>query len=97
VRRLEVNGEPVGPTRVMSDDSCSAGLAMSRSIGDLDLKDHGLTCEPIIRKFELKKLRIQTVVLASDGLWAVMSNKEVSEFMSGNLEPSPATSLCQKA
>ncbi|XP_016648183.1 PREDICTED: probable protein phosphatase 2C 58 [Prunus mume] len=49
-------------------------LAMTRAFGDGKLKDH-ITSEPDIK---VKKINDETdfIILASDGLWKVMSNQE---------------------
>ncbi|CAN6237590.1 unnamed protein product [Urochloa humidicola] len=52
------------------------GLAMARSLGDLRLKRHGVVAEP-----EVAHRRVGSgdlfIVLATDGVWDVMSNEEV--------------------
>ncbi|CAN6271986.1 unnamed protein product [Urochloa humidicola] len=52
------------------------GLAMARSLGDLKLKRHGVVPEP-----EVAHRRVGSgdlfIVLATDGVWDVMSNEEV--------------------
>jgi serine/threonine protein phosphatase PrpC len=58
----------------MKDSSSTEGVAMSRCIGDLDLKAYGLSAEPVIQSFSLAKLGIKSVVLGSDGIWEVMTN-----------------------
>lgn len=54
-------------------------LAMSRAIGDASLKPF-VTCAPEImsRKIEEDDCYL---VLATDGLWDVMSNEEVASFV----------------
>ncbi|KAG7549102.1 PPM-type phosphatase domain [Arabidopsis thaliana x Arabidopsis arenosa] len=59
----------------MPDDDCP-GLAMSRAFGDFCLKDYGLVCIPDVfcRKVSRED---EFVVLATDGIWDVLSNEEV--------------------
>ncbi|KAH7428673.1 hypothetical protein KP509_09G011100 [Ceratopteris richardii] len=52
------------------------GLAMSRALGDYCLKNHGVISVPEVTYRCLTK-RDQFVVLATDGVWDVLSNEEV--------------------
>jgi serine/threonine protein phosphatase PrpC len=54
-------------------------LAVSRAIGDLNLKPY-VTCDPEITTHSLSP-EDQYLILASDGLWDVMSNEEVGTFI----------------
>ena len=69
-----------GPARVWTGDATQAGLAMSRSLGDGSLKHIGVTSEPEIREIELKE-QDKFLVIATDGIWDVFSNKEVVLFV----------------
>ncbi|KAK3227418.1 hypothetical protein Dsin_007280 [Dipteronia sinensis] len=64
----------------MADEDCP-GLAMARAFGDFCLKDYGLISVPEIsyRKITSKD---EFVVLASDGIWDVLSNNEVVKIVS---------------
>lgn len=55
-------------------------LAVSRAIGDVNLKPY-VTCDPEITNHVLTP-EDQFLILASDGLWDVMSNEEVGSFIS---------------
>ncbi|KAH7431473.1 hypothetical protein KP509_08G050200 [Ceratopteris richardii] len=57
------------------------GLAMARAFGDFCLKDFGLISEPEVTHHKLSP-NDQFVVLATDGVWDVLSNKEVVEVVS---------------
>lgn len=54
-------------------------LAVSRAMGDMELHPY-VTCEP-----EFMSKRIESddlfMIMASDGLWDVMSNKDVGKFV----------------
>lgn len=67
--------------RVWLPHDDSPGLAMARAFGDFCLKDFGLIAVPEVTYRRLKE-RDQFVVLASDGVWDVLSNKEVVEVIS---------------
>lgn len=66
--------------RVWLPNNDSPGLAMARAFGDFCLKDFGLisvpeiTCRCLTGKDEF-------VVLATDGIWDVLSNKEVVDIV----------------
>lgn len=76
------NGRRVGVPRV------DGNLACSRSIGDADMKDFGVppekqavTCVPDVFGRRVVPGVDRVVVLASDGLWDVMSNEKVADFV----------------
>ncbi|KAK4738221.1 hypothetical protein R3W88_001918 [Solanum pinnatisectum] len=56
-------------------------LAMTRAFGDAKVKDH-ITVEPSVT---IEKIDNDTdcIILASDGLWKVMSNEKVAECVRG--------------
>lgn len=54
----------------------SPGLAMARSFGDYCLKNFGVISEPLITYRKLS-VRDRFIVLASDGVWDVLSNEQV--------------------
>nr|AFK42819.1 unknown [Lotus japonicus] len=56
------------------------GLAMSRAFGDFMLKDHGVIAIPDIWYHHVTS-RDQFIVLASDGVWDVLSNSEVASIV----------------
>ncbi|TKY74924.1 phosphatase 2C 74 [Spatholobus suberectus] len=66
--------------RVWLPNENSPGLAMSRAFGDFMLKDHGIIAIPDISYRNLTSSD-QFIVLASDGVWDVLSNKEVSSIV----------------
>lgn len=62
--------------RVWLPDEDCPGLAMARSLGDYRLKRHGVVSEP-----EVTHRRVAPgdlfIILATDGVWDVLSNEEV--------------------
>ncbi|EEF45811.1 probable protein phosphatase 2C 72 [Ricinus communis] len=56
------------------------GLAMSRAFGDFLLKTHGIIALPEISYHRLTS-DDQFIVLASDGVWDVLSNNEVASIV----------------
>ncbi|TVU30095.1 hypothetical protein EJB05_21701, partial [Eragrostis curvula] len=59
----------------------SPGLAMARAFGDFCLKDHGLISMPDVSYHRITE-KDEFVVLATDGVWDVLSNDEVVSIVS---------------
>ncbi|CAE7944884.1 ptc1 [Symbiodinium sp. KB8] len=72
-RRIREEGGFVTMGRV------SGELAVSRALGDLLLKNSGLSCKPSVRAHDAK--RDLALVLASDGLWDFAEEKEVAKVV----------------
>jgi len=74
-------------------------LAVSRAIGDIKLKPY-VTCDPEIQTKEITDDDLY-MVLASDGLWDVMTNEEVASFVVRNCQRQEfkhiARDLCYEA
>ncbi|KAI3979510.1 hypothetical protein MKX01_001702 [Papaver californicum] len=68
-------------TRVWLPDQDFPGLAMTRAFGDFELKDYGIIAIPQVSHHLLNE-NDKFVVLASDGVWDVLSNKEVVSIVS---------------
>ncbi|KAL1205607.1 putative protein phosphatase 2C 18 [Cardamine amara subsp. amara] len=66
--------------RVWLPNSDSPGLAMARAFGDFCLKDYGLISVPDINYRRLTE-QDQFIILASDGVWDVLSNKEAIDIV----------------
>ncbi|KAI9081079.1 hypothetical protein K1719_037059 [Acacia pycnantha] len=64
-----------GVHRVWLPDGESPGLAMSRAFGDYCVKEYGLISIPEVTQRTITS-RDQFVVLATDGVWDVISNEE---------------------
>ncbi len=58
-------------------------LQLTRSIGDLDLKDFGVICTPFVSKQKINK-DSQFCILASDGVWDQMKTEEIEEYLKNN-------------
>lgn len=74
-----------GPFRIWKPNSTLPGLAMSRSLGDFLAKSVGAIPAPLFMLTELQ-LRDKFIVIASDGVWDVMSNQRVADFVLKNYE-----------
>jgi serine/threonine protein phosphatase PrpC len=80
VEKLIHDNQPVGPYRVWLDDE-GPGIAMTRTLGDLQAKKIGLISEPEIESIELHPQTDKFIVIGSDGIWDVMSSAEVVGFV----------------
>ncbi|KAL5700174.1 hypothetical protein ACHQM5_025654 [Ranunculus cassubicifolius] len=66
--------------RVWLPNNDSPGLAMARAFGDFCLKDFGLISVPDV-SYRCLTDKDEFVVLATDGIWDVLSNKEVVDIV----------------
>lgn len=80
-RFTDAFGRNVGPHRVWQGNGNGPGLAMSRSLGDKLAKGCGVIALPIFAEKRLLLGKDQYIVLASDGVWDVMDNIEVINFV----------------
>ncbi|XP_030460799.1 probable protein phosphatase 2C 33 [Syzygium oleosum] len=74
----------------------SPGLAMARALGDFCLKDFGLISVPEIFYRRLTDMD-EFVVLATDGIWDVLSNEEVVDIVASAPRSSAARTLVESA
>ncbi|RWW25072.1 hypothetical protein GW17_00010612 [Ensete ventricosum] len=70
-----------GVHRVWLPDEDAPGLAMSRAFGDYCIKEYGLISVPEVTQRSITS-RDQFVVLATDGVWDVISNQEAVDIVS---------------
>ncbi|XP_022742192.1 probable protein phosphatase 2C 33 [Durio zibethinus] len=83
--------------RVWLPNNDSPGLAMARAFGDFCLKDFGLISVPEISYRHLSD-KDEFIVLATDGIWDVLSNKEVVDIVASvPLRSSAAQALVESA
>ncbi|GLT85509.1 hypothetical protein SLE2022_036980 [Rubroshorea leprosula] len=66
--------------RVWLPDEDSPGLAMSRAFGDFLLKNHGVIAIPDVSHRRLTP-DDQFIVLATDGVWDMLSNQQVASIV----------------
>ncbi|XP_030459526.1 probable protein phosphatase 2C 52 [Syzygium oleosum] len=78
-RVFALQDEPEVP-RVWLPFDDAPGLAMARAFGDFCLKEYGVISIPEFSHRVLTE-RDQFIVLASDGVWDVLSNEEVVEIV----------------
>mmetsp|Transcript_13943 Transcript_13943/g.20395 ORF Transcript_13943/g.20395 Transcript_13943/m.20395 type:complete len:357 (+) Transcript_13943:29-1099(+) len=70
-----------GPYRVFTKYGGQPGLAMSRSIGDALATSLGVVSTPEFNNRSLEFPKDSFLVVASDGIWDVMTNTEVVQFV----------------
>ncbi|KAK1629404.1 hypothetical protein QYE76_003719 [Lolium multiflorum] len=87
-RVFAMDDEPDVP-RLWLPDQDAPGLAMARAFGDFCLKNHGLICTPEVYYRKLSE-KDDFLVLATDGIWDVLSNKEVVKIVSSASDRSKA-------
>ncbi|KAJ8528792.1 hypothetical protein K7X08_030436 [Anisodus acutangulus] len=90
-RGRAVPDEP-GVYRVWMPTIGGPGLAISRAFGDYYIKDFGLISEPELTYRNITH-RDQFAILATDGVWDVMSNKEAVEIVSSTPEREEAAMM----
>lgn len=79
IERIYYKGEFTGPYRVWANSE-GPGIAMSRSLGDFNGKNIGLSAIPEIEIIELRDID-KFVVLGSDGVFDVMNCSEVVSYV----------------
>ncbi|XP_057792163.1 probable protein phosphatase 2C 34 [Salvia miltiorrhiza] len=72
--------DEAGVPRLWLPDEESPGLAMSRAFGDYCAKDFGLTSVPHLTHRDITS-NDHFVVIATDGVWDVISNEEAVEIV----------------
>ncbi|XP_008799206.1 probable protein phosphatase 2C 64 [Phoenix dactylifera] len=94
-RVFALQDEPEVP-RVWLPFDDAPGLAMARAFGDFCLKDYGVISVPEFFHWMLTE-GAQFVVLASDGVWDVLSNQEVVDIVSSSPTRSSAAKFLVEA
>ena len=65
--------------RVWVKESDGPGLAMTRSFGDEVGASVGVISTPEVGEYKIKE-EDKAIIIASDGLWEYMTNKEVTDI-----------------
>ncbi len=93
--RVVKNGGYVADGRVW-DPKTGIGFALARSMGDISSQGTALIAEPDITSVQLTKG--DTIVLASDGVWDVLSNEQVIALVAqGGMHQEIADRIVEKA
>ena len=72
-------GNWTGPLRVWVKESDGPGLAMTRSFGDEVGTSVGVISTPEVGEYKIKE-EDKAIIIASDGLWEYMTNREVTDI-----------------
>ncbi|CAH9122538.1 unnamed protein product [Cuscuta epithymum] len=83
-------------TRVWLPNADFPGLAMARAFGDFCLKDFGLISVPEV-SYRRLTAKDEFVILATDGIWDVLSNEEVVEIVDSASARSSAAKVVVEA
>ncbi|CAI8592101.1 unnamed protein product [Vicia faba] len=94
-RVFSLKNEP-DVARVWLPNSDFPGLAMARAFGDFCLKNVGLISVPDVSYHRLTE-KDEFVVLATDGIWDVLSNEEVVEIVASAPQSTAARILVESA
>ena len=89
------NGQLCGTYRVWAKDGTYPGLAVSRTIGDLNASCLGVIPEPEVKECIVDD-NCKYIIIASDGLWDVLDNKTVVELSKEYYEEGDPDKLCEK-
>ena len=84
----------IGPFRVWAQGKNYPGLAMSRSIGDMDAKKIGVIPNPQIVEYTIDH-HSKYLVLASDGIWEFISSEQAMKYCNKFYMRNDAKGLCQ--
>lgn len=74
------SSQGIGPFRVWEMNANSPGLSVSRALGDFSCKKLGIIAEPICSTHSVVE-HDYFIVIASDGIWDVMDNEDVANFI----------------
>lgn len=85
-----------GPPRVWLGHMDVPGLAMARSLGDAIAHTAGVSSEPEVFELSLDDDNALFLVMATDGLWEFMTDKEVVDLVSPLKDPQLAVDILIK-
>ena len=91
-------GNKKGPYRVYPYGSnCTfRGLALSRSLGDLDTKQYGVISQPEIIEYKINPHVTKYLVICSDGIWKYLSNEQIRDCGNSYYINKDIGNFCQK-
>ena len=88
-------GNKIGPPRVFKAGFSHPGLAMSRSLGDIDAKEVGVICTPEIIEYDINP-STKFMVVCSDGVWEFGTNEQVRDLGNVFYALNDITGFCQE-
>ena len=93
-KMVDEKGLGVGPFRVWAKGKSYPGLAMSRSIGDMDAKHVGVIPNPEFIEYKIDS-KAKYIIVCSDGIWEFLSNEEVMKIANSFYLRNDPFGLCQ--
>ena len=93
-KAYDVENPEIGPYRVWAKGKDYPGLAMSRSIGDMDAKKVGVIPNPQIVEYTIDYYS-KYIILASDGIWEFISSEQAMKYCNKFYMRNDAKGLCQ--
>ena len=84
-----------GPYKVWAFSESYPGLAMSRSIGDMDAKKIGVIPNPQIVEYSINNSS-KYMLICSDGVWEFISNEDAMKIGNKFYLRNDAMGLCQE-
>ena len=90
----EYDEEEEGPFRVYIKGEDYPGLAMSRSIGDIDAKKIGVIPNPQFIEYTIND-ETKYMIICSDGIWEFISNEEAMKIGNEYYLNNDPSGLCQ--
>ena len=94
-KALDENDEETGPFRVWAKDEDYPGLAMSRSIGDIEAKKYGVIPNPQIVEYTLNYYS-KYMIICSDGVWEFIDNNQAMKIGNKYYLRNDPNGLCQE-
>jgi serine/threonine protein phosphatase PrpC len=88
-------GNKIGPPRVFKAGCSHPGLAMSRSLGDIDAKEVGVISTPQIIEYNINP-STKFMVVCSDGVWEFGTNEQVRDLGNIFYALNDVTGFCQE-
>ena len=92
---LDENDKPIGPSRIWMKGQTYPGLAISRTIGDIDAKKIGVIPHPQIIEYTINP-KTKYIIACSDGIWEFISNEEVMKIANPFYLKNDASGLCHE-
>ena len=93
-KMVDEKGVGIGPFRVWIKGKSYPGLAMSRSIGDMDAKLVGVIPNPEFVEYKIDS-KAKYMIVCSDGIWEYLSNEEVMKIANSFYLRNDPFGLCQ--
>jgi serine/threonine protein phosphatase PrpC len=84
-----------GPYRVWGRGEDAPGLAMSRSIGDMDAKRFGVIPNPQIVEYTIDYFT-KYLIMASDGIWEFISNEQAMKLSNKYYLRNDCSGICHE-